>query len=105
MEPTATRTRRFDLRGRTLRQHAARGALVNTGFMVGLSFLGFIRGFVLAGFLVATDYGIWGITLLTMNIVASARTVAYSSRRMTSWSRHRSWPHSQRIVIQSRSSG
>ena len=45
-----TRAQRFDFAG-TLREHAARGTLVNTAFLVGLSVLGLVRGFILAGFL------------------------------------------------------
>ena len=52
--------RRFNLRGRSLREHAARGTLINTAFMVGLSVLNLARGLLLAGFLTREDYGVWG---------------------------------------------
>jgi O-antigen/teichoic acid export membrane protein len=51
---------RFGIEG-SLRAHAARGAVINSAFLVGLSALGLVRGFVLAGFLSRTDYGIWGV--------------------------------------------
>jgi O-antigen/teichoic acid export membrane protein len=57
---------RFDLKGRSLRQHAARGTLVNTGFLVGLSLLQLLRGFVLAAFLTAEEYGVWGILVVSL---------------------------------------
>ena len=71
---------RFDLRGRSLRQHTARGSLINTAFLVGLSSLGFVRGFVLAAFLLATDYGIWGLTTTALLIVSAAQQVGIGDR-------------------------
>lgn len=50
--------------GRSLRQHAARGTLINSGFQVGLASLTFIQGFVVAAFLTRRDYGIWGILIV-----------------------------------------
>jgi PST family polysaccharide transporter len=55
------RRRGFRLRGRTLREHVARGAVINAAFLVGVSALSFIRGFILAAFLSRADYGVWGI--------------------------------------------
>jgi O-antigen/teichoic acid export membrane protein len=57
-----TRAERFDLEGRSLRTHAARGTIVNTVYLIGLSVLGLLKGFVLAAFLTRSDYGIWGLT-------------------------------------------
>jgi O-antigen/teichoic acid export membrane protein len=57
-----TRHERIDLKGRSLRSYAARGTVINTAFLVGLSVLGLIKGFVLAAFLTRSDYGIWGLT-------------------------------------------
>ena len=57
---------RFDLRGRSLRQFAARGTLINTAFMIGLSLLGFARGFILAIFLSREDYGVWGVLAVSL---------------------------------------
>src|SRR3954451_5853530 len=56
------RHERIDLKGRSLRSYAARGTIVNTAFLVGLSLLSLIKGFVLAAFLTRQDYGIWGLT-------------------------------------------
>ncbi len=66
---------RFDLRGRTLREHAARGTLINAAFMVALSLLAFIKGFVLAVFLTAADYGIWGLTAVAVSLIVTLRQV------------------------------
>jgi PST family polysaccharide transporter len=71
---------RFDLRGRSLRAHTARGSLINTAFLVALSSLGFIRGFVLAGFLLATDYGIWGLVIGSLMIVTAVQQAGIGDR-------------------------
>jgi O-antigen/teichoic acid export membrane protein len=54
------------LKGRSLRAHAARGTIVNAFFDIGLSSLNLIRGFVVAGFLTANDYGLWGILVVAL---------------------------------------
>lgn len=59
-------TRAINLKGRSLRQHTARGTLINTGFLVGLSTLGLLRGFILAALLTAADYGVWGILVVSL---------------------------------------
>ncbi len=65
---------RFRLRrGVTLRQHAARGTLINGSFMAGLTSLTFLKGFVLAAFLSPADYGIWGILLISLGGLALAQ--------------------------------
>lgn len=71
---------RFNLRGRSLRQHAARGTLINSGFMIALTSLGFVKGFVLAAFLVRADYGVWGITIITLNIVSRIQAALISDK-------------------------
>jgi polysaccharide transporter, PST family len=57
---------RFALGGHSLRRHAARGVLINTVFLTGLSALGLIKGFVLAAFLSRSDYGIWGVLAVAL---------------------------------------
>lgn len=71
---------RFDLRGRTLRQHAARGTLINAAFLVALSSLGFFKGFLLAGLLNPDDYGVWGILLIGLGTLAWLKQVGISDR-------------------------
>lgn len=50
----------------SLRRQAARGTLVNTVFLVGVNALGLVRGFVLARFLTRTDYGLFGIVVISL---------------------------------------
>src|SRR5438128_9231980 len=57
---------RIDLRGRSLRQHAARGTIINSGFQLAMAGLGFLRRFVIAAFLTRAEFGIWGILLTTL---------------------------------------
>jgi len=66
--------------GRGLREHAARGTLVNTAFLVALSILGFIRGFVLAHFLSRADYGVWGILVVSLGTVLWLKQVGIGDK-------------------------
>lgn len=74
------RARRFDLRGRSLREHAARGGLINALFMIGLSGLGFLKGFILAAFLTREDYGIWGILVIAMGTLLWLKQVGIGDK-------------------------
>jgi O-antigen/teichoic acid export membrane protein len=49
-----------------LRRTAARGTLVNAAFEVALQALGFLKGFLVAIFLARSDYGTWGILVITL---------------------------------------
>ena len=48
------------------RRLAARGTLINSGFQIGIGGLNMLRTVIVAGFLTTTDFGIWGIVLLTV---------------------------------------
>ena len=73
------RGRRFDFT-RSLREQAARGTLINTGFLVGLSGLGLVRGFVLAGFLTQADYGVWGILVVALGTLVWLKQAAIGDK-------------------------
>ncbi len=62
---SAARRRDLRLGGRTLREHAARGSLINGAFLSGVGLLALGKGFLLAGFLSREDYGIWGVLAVT----------------------------------------
>ena len=47
--------------GLGLRAKAARGTLVNGGFIVSVHALGVLRGIVVAGLLTVAEYGVWGL--------------------------------------------
>jgi O-antigen/teichoic acid export membrane protein len=72
--------RRIETAGRTLRQHAARGTLVNGAFQVALASLLFIQSFVVAAFLTRRDYGIWGILLVALATVQWLRGPAVGEK-------------------------
>ncbi|HEV2752728.1 MAG TPA: oligosaccharide flippase family protein [Solirubrobacteraceae bacterium] len=60
---------RFDLDGRTLREHAARGTLINGAFLSGVTALGFLKGFVLAALLTPEQFGVWGILVVAVGSI------------------------------------
>jgi O-antigen/teichoic acid export membrane protein len=47
------------------RGRAARGTLVNSAFLIGLNLLGLVKGFAVAGFVSASDYGVWGLLIIS----------------------------------------
>src|SRR3954468_20369712 len=53
-------------RGASLRSLAARGVMVNAAFQVGLATLGMLKGLVVAAFLSPSEYGVWGILLISL---------------------------------------
>lgn len=53
--------------GGSLRTRAARGTVVNTAFTVATGLLGLVKGFILAGFLSKSDYGVWGIIVISLS--------------------------------------
>jgi PST family polysaccharide transporter len=71
---------RFDLRGRTLREHAARGTLVNTAFLVAINALALVRGFAVAGFVTREEYGVWGILTISLGTLLVLRQIGVSDR-------------------------
>ncbi len=72
--------RDWNLNGRTVRQHAARGMVINTGFLTGLSVLGLIRGFALAAFLTREDYGVWGILAVSLGTLLWLKQVGIGDK-------------------------
>src|SRR5689334_15916113 len=65
-ELTAAYEGRFELHGRSLRAHTARGVIINAAFQVGIAGLGLFRRIAIAGFLAASTYGIWTLLLATI---------------------------------------
>ena len=80
VDAPAAVSRRLNLKGRTLREHTARGSLINGAFLIGLTFLGFIKGFVLAGLLTAEDYGIWGILVISLGTLVWLRQIGIGDK-------------------------
>jgi O-antigen/teichoic acid export membrane protein len=58
---------RFVPRGdETLRNRAARGTVINTVFLVAVNVVGLLKGFVVAAFLPASQYGVWGLLVISL---------------------------------------
>jgi O-antigen/teichoic acid export membrane protein len=76
----AAAVRGFDLRGRGLREHAARGAIVNAAFTVGLNTLSLLRSFVVAAFLTASDFGVWGIVVVALGTLTWLKQVGLGEK-------------------------
>jgi O-antigen/teichoic acid export membrane protein len=71
---------RFTLRGRSLRQHTARGAVVNAAFLVAVNTLGLLRGFVVVAFLSPRDFGLWGVLTVSMGLILGLKQAGISDR-------------------------
>ncbi len=71
---------RVALGGRSLRQHTARGAVVNAAYTVALGLLSLVRGFVLAAFVTRADYGVWGILLVTLGTLVWLKQVGIGDK-------------------------
>jgi PST family polysaccharide transporter len=81
---TTDRAERSDrlahLHGRNLREQAARGTLINSGFQVGFAALGLLRRFVVAAYLTRADFGVWSIVLTTVMTVGWLKQVGVSDK-------------------------
>jgi O-antigen/teichoic acid export membrane protein len=64
----------------SLRVRAARGTIVNAGFLVGLQLLGLLKGFTVAAFLTRTEYGVWGIALIAVGTLSWLKQVGIGDK-------------------------
>jgi O-antigen/teichoic acid export membrane protein len=64
----------------SLRVRAARGTIVNAGFLVGLQSLSLLKGFVIAAFLTRTEYGVWGIALIAVGTLTWLKQVGIGDK-------------------------
>lgn len=72
--------RNIDTGGATLRTHAARGVLLNGAFDAGLAGLALVRGIVLAALLSTSAYGVWGILVVSLGVLARLKYVGISDK-------------------------
>lgn len=47
----------------SLRRHAARGTIINSGYQIGLSGLGLLQRLIVAAFIPLSDFGLWAVIL------------------------------------------
>jgi O-antigen/teichoic acid export membrane protein len=66
--------------GSGLRVLAARGTIVNAIFLTSVNTLALIRGFLVAGFLSTTQYGIWGVVLVVLATLALLRQIGIGDK-------------------------
>jgi O-antigen/teichoic acid export membrane protein len=57
------------------RRLAARGVVINSGFLVALGTLNLLKAVIVAGFLTATEFGVWSIVVLAITIVTVTKQV------------------------------
>jgi O-antigen/teichoic acid export membrane protein len=63
-----------------MRAFAARGVIVNSGFDVALSGLALLQGFILAALLTRADYGIWGVLVVSLGVLARLKVVGINDK-------------------------
>jgi len=68
------------LSGNSLRGHLARGTIINSAFVTGLAALGAIRHFLVAIFLTAADYGLWGLIYVSVATILWLKEVGVSEK-------------------------
>src|SRR4051812_1178235 len=78
--PMAAYAERIRLNGRTLRQHSARGSIVNAAFVVAVNSLALVRGFAVAALITTTDYGVWGILAISIGMLTSLRQLGVGEK-------------------------
>jgi len=66
--------------GSGLRSRAARGTIVNGIFLTSVNTLALIRGFLVAGFLSTTQYGVWGTVLVILATLALLRQIGIGDK-------------------------
>lgn len=50
-----------------LRARAARGTVINAGFLIGFNLLSVLKAFAIAAFLSVEDYGVWGLLAVSLS--------------------------------------
>jgi O-antigen/teichoic acid export membrane protein len=64
----------------TMRGRAARGALINAAFLVGLGTMNVLRSVIVAGLVSRGDFGVWSIVLLALGLLVAVKQVAVSDK-------------------------
>lgn len=72
--------RNIDTGGATLRTHAARGVLLNGAFDAGLAGVSLLRGIITAALLTRSAYGVWGILVVSLGVLARLKYVGISDK-------------------------
>jgi PST family polysaccharide transporter len=71
---------RIALGGRTLREHTARGAIINAAFQIGMSALSLGKRIAVAAFLTTSQFGFWGILVTTLLTLGWLKQIGISDK-------------------------
>ena len=63
-----------------LRRHTARGTIINAAFQISLAALNLLRRVVVAGFLTASEFGIWGAMLASLFVVVFIKDAGFNDK-------------------------
>jgi len=77
---TAPLEGRMDLSARGLREHAARGVVINALFQIGSAGLGLLQRFAVAAFLTVSEFGLWGIVLSILITLSWLKEIGISDK-------------------------
>ena len=77
IEPLADR---IALEGRSLREHTARGAIINSLFQVGIGVLGLLQRVAVAALLTITEYGLWGLIVTALITLAWLKQIGIADK-------------------------
>jgi O-antigen/teichoic acid export membrane protein len=70
----------FELNGRTLRQHTARGTIVNALYLIFLNVLGLLKGLIVAALISPGDYGLFAILGVALGTLLYLKQVGISDK-------------------------
>jgi PST family polysaccharide transporter len=62
------------------RRLAARGVVINSGFLIAIGTLNLLKGVIVAGFLTVSEFGIWAIIVLAITIIAVIKQVTVGDK-------------------------
>ncbi len=71
---------RIALEGRSLREHTARGAVINALFQAGLGVFGLVQRVAVAAFLTISEYGVWGLLVTTVITLAWLKQIGIADK-------------------------
>ncbi len=73
-------TDRIALEGRGLREHTARGAIINSLFQAGIGVLGLFQRVAVAALLTITEYGLWGLIVTALITLAWLKQIGIADK-------------------------
>ncbi|MDX6581343.1 MAG: hypothetical protein QOI10_527 [Solirubrobacterales bacterium] len=62
------------------RRRTARGAVINSAFLVGLGTINLLKSFIVVGIVSAAEFGVWSIVVLAVYLVIAIKAVAVADK-------------------------